>query len=149
MTRANIHFRSGQLDGANIYRHSNGSPECLGADIQDFLDETTRLKDKRWDDGEYLAAKFLVWQAAIYVALNSKREKHRVHVMEFTTVAPCLEDHGDINYRYIVQCDKADERPHVFVEKAETNDKDQLVCTPIGEIVKGEDGVITLAGKPL
>lgn len=120
-TRANIHFINKYSDGesmaANIYRHSDGYPSGLGADLHRFLDEAAKLDDNRFSDAEYLAAKFLVWQAHEYATDYKGNEKGR---LDFLSVAPCIKDHGDIEYQYKVICSCGrfgdnDARPKVFV----------------------------------
>lgn len=66
-TRANIHFMDEYGTASIIYRHSDGYPSGLGVDLHKFLDEAAKLQDNRFDDPEYLAAKYLVWQAGEYV----------------------------------------------------------------------------------
>jgi len=63
-TQATVHFQENGKTEAIIYRHTDGYPEGLGEDLQTFLNEVNKLKDKRFDDPSYLAAKFVVWQAA-------------------------------------------------------------------------------------
>lgn len=105
-TRANIHFTDGERLSANIYRHSDGYPSGLGADLHRFLDEAAKLNDNRFSDAEYLAAKYLVWQASEY--------NHGSNPLDFLSVSPCIEDHGDIEYLYKVVCENR-ERPKIFV----------------------------------
>jgi len=108
-----------------------------------FLDATASLKDRRWNNAEYLAAKYLVWQAAIYAKSGaSVRGNTNVNPLEFLSVAPCIEDHLDISYRYVVRCDGNGRRPRVFVERMSGDEG-------MREIVKGEDGICRLDGKPL
>lgn len=114
-TRANVHFEhdSGTLE-ANVYRHSDGYPQGLGRDLERFLDDVQQhCKDTRFDDAEYLAAKFLVWQARQYAPS---------HPLDFLGVAPCIEDHGDIVYRYHVRCGHG-HRPTVSWEKVDGSER--------------------------
>jgi len=88
-TRANIHFKNGDRLVANIYRHRDGFPDGLGVDLHVFLDQTAGLKDRRWSDAEYLAAKFLVWQAAEYATSRASNQENReLNPLEFLSVAP-------------------------------------------------------------
>ena len=111
-TRCNIHFvgYQGQLC-ANIYRHSDGYPDGkhgVPADLVKFFNELEdQTQDRRYGDPEYLAAKFLVWQASQYSTEGKP--------LEFLSVSPCITDHGDIEFVYTVNCDNlgADGRPSV------------------------------------
>ena len=145
-TPTNIHFLNGEHLAANIYRHNDAYPAGLGIDLQLFLDETASLPDSRWDDAEYLASKYLVWQAAQNALAVSKGKKP--NPLAFTAVCPCIEDHTDISYRYTVRCDNQGGRPRVFVERVQYHDE-QPVCTDLGEVRKLDDGTYTLAGEPL
>lgn len=106
-TRCNIHFNHGNHTQANIYKHWDGYPgdaEDTGV-LKDLHEFFTLLKaevtDNRFGDAEYLAAKFIVW--------HSQRDAEGSHYLEFLGIGPCLEDHGDIEYIYDVDCDKRDE----------------------------------------
>ena len=95
-TRCNIHFTYGEEIVSNIYRHSDGYPEGVLPDLQTFFHAVLKDCDgyaTRFDDPEYLAAKYLVWQAAQYG-----------EGLAFSSVSPCLQDHGDIEYIYTVDC---------------------------------------------
>jgi hypothetical protein len=130
-TRANIHFvnvvdKVEHIE-SNIYRHCNGYPSGLGADLHDFLDEVNKLEDKRFGDSEYLAAKFLVWQAKKYSTDYDGKEKH---YLDFLSVAPCLKDHGDIEYRYKVVCgdgSTSGPRPKIYVQPVPFSAGDEAV----------------------
>lgn len=130
-TRANIHFVYGDSDriDANIYRHSDGYPSGLGVDLHRFLDEVGKLNDTRFGDPEYLAAKFLVWQAKEYAELNNRspyrQETTGPAYLNFLSVAPCIEDHGDIEYIYKVACSNG--RPRVFVQSSRSGNGWKLI----------------------
>lgn len=113
-TRCNIHFSYGARErdlAANIYRHSDGYPDGkhgVPADLARFfaaVEEATR--DTRFDDPEYLAAKYLVWQAGECTRSGK--------ALDFLGVSPCIEDHGDIEYVYTVNCGALDESGHPSV----------------------------------
>ena len=116
-TRCNIHFKGWEEIRSNIYRHSDGYPDGehgVPACLQRFFEELeAQTADRRYSDPEYLAAKFLVWQAGQYA---SDLEKP----LEFLSVSPCIEDHGDIEYVYTVDCDNLDQagRPTVTYRSA-------------------------------
>jgi len=123
-TRANIHFTEGNRTVANIYRHSDGYPSGLGADLHRFLDEVGKLRDNRFQDAEYLAAKYLVWQAGEYNVeyIHEGEEWKSVpksNRLDFLSVSPCIQDHGDIQYLYKVSCSTG--RPKVFVCACDNN----------------------------
>lgn len=126
-TRCNIHFNHGRTICANIYRHSDGYPGevvngeqveygVLGDILKFFRELKENVRDTRLGDAEYLAAKFLVWQAKElareYKGWDEKTKKavyEPSHYMEFLGVSPCRRDHGDIEYIYEVDCDKFDD----------------------------------------
>ena len=115
-TRCNVHFNACGTTCANIYVHSDGYPDGphgIPERISRFYQELeSQTKDTRYSDPEYLAAKFLVWQASQY-ARNEKAP------LGFLSVAPCVEDHGDIEYVYTVDCETLDQsgRPTVTWKK--------------------------------
>lgn len=123
-TRTNIHFNHGSEVHANIYRHSDGYPGKIVRGeateygvLADLLTFFRLLKaevvDNRLRCAEYLAAKFLVWQAKEYATryegtVDGKAKYVDTHYLEFLGVAPCNEDHGDIEFVYEVDCDNLD-----------------------------------------
>ena len=101
-TRCNIHFTENGSIVANIYRHSDGYPDSESGVLADldkfFADvEAQTGSDCRFNDAEYLAARFVVWQAA----QNSRNEQP----LNFLGLGVCSRDHGDIEYVYEVKCD--------------------------------------------
>lgn len=124
-TRTNIHFNHGKRIAANIYRHSDGYPGKVqdGKEIEygilsDLLKFFRELKaevpDNRLGCAQYLAAKFLVWQAKQYAVdhnyVTETREWTQTpkHYLDFLSVAPAMQDHGDIEFIYEVDCDQRD-----------------------------------------
>ena len=114
-TRATVHFKNWGKTQAIIYRHSDGYPTKGGLkdDLKKFLKEIKdNLEDNRFDDACYLAAKFVVWQAAEYVASGEKYSFNRkmtpFHKCDFLSIGVMMDDPGDIEYRYTVDCDKQD-----------------------------------------
>jgi hypothetical protein len=126
-TRCTIHFGTEAYgDEAIIYRHSDGYPESehgVPATLQRFFEavEAQCPNDTRYNDGSYLAAKFLVYQANKYSRRSSNAyvtsthlggavyDESKVRMLDFLSVAPVLEDPGDIEYRYTVHCDQRDD----------------------------------------
>jgi len=133
-TRATIHFESRRtqeydretgtsrtLDEpvieteAIVYRHGDGYPEGLGADIVRFIGEVRTLRDTRLGDPAYLAAKWVVFdvlegQAGQREFNEEQRAKGREPYfgegrLEFLGCGIVMEDPGDIEYRYHVLCD--------------------------------------------
>lgn len=107
-TRCNIHFVGWGETQANIYRHSDGYPDgehgvpaCLQRFFQAVEEQTGG--DTRFGDPEYLAAKFLVWQAGQYARDPEKP-------LDFLSVSACIRDHGDIEFIYTVNCDEKDQK---------------------------------------
>ena len=128
-TRTNIHFSHGETLCANIYQHSDGYPgevengEAVeGGVLADLLKFFRLLKaevnDARFYDAEHLAGKFLVWKSqelkkyAVRCEYNDDHEYLPVeptHYLQFLGVSPCLDDHGDIQYVYEVDCNEFDD----------------------------------------
>lgn len=113
-TRATVwfHDKGKETPEAIIYRHSDGYPEGLGQDLKRFIREIdNNLKDKRFDDPSYLAAKWVVWDAMLHAALKAEYFKKypdfsgQPHPLNFLSVGICKKDPGDIEYRYHVICD--------------------------------------------
>lgn len=110
-TRATVHFQSQGKDLAIIYRHSDGYPDGIGRDLETFFKDVEAQcpDDTRFGDPTYLAAKFVVWQAAQYTHKGNPP-------LSFLSVGVYLSDPCDIQYRYLVDCDSGD-RPKVLTEK--------------------------------
>lgn len=125
-TRATIHFQypKQKKPVAIVYRHGDGYPDGLGADLQAFFKEVREnVKDLRFDDPSYLAAKWIVWDAkqhAIHYDWSSKAgnepKETPAHFLDFLSVGVVMTDPGDIEYRYHVICDGT---PTVTCETAE------------------------------
>ena len=112
-TRATVHFQQGGQTEAIVYRHGDGYPDGLGKDLEGFLDElVAKVEDTRFDDPPYLAAKWIVWDAIKYGNRGG-------NFLNFLGVGIVLTDPGDIEYRYLVECDTAD-RPTIKVEQVTT-----------------------------
>jgi len=95
---------------AKIYRHGDGYPDGLGKDLQTFLDHVkATLKDTRFNDASYLAAKWVVWDAgrmAKYQSYDCKTDEYLpvTNPLNFLSVGIMMEDPGDIEYSYDVIC---------------------------------------------
>jgi len=114
-TRATVHFQEDDRDVAIIYRHSDGYPEGLGADLETFFSEVQETtKDTRFYDPSYLAAKWVVWDASQHSQFASYPEGKK-SPLQFLGVGVCLQDPADIEYRYLVNCNGG--RPKVKVEE--------------------------------
>ena len=107
-TRATVHFQYQKKDVAIVYRHPDGYPDGLGKDLQAFFDVCETLRDPRFGDPSYLAAKWVVHDSARYADDNSP--------LEFLSVGVVLKDPGDIEYRYLVECSTG-KRPTVKCQK--------------------------------
>ena len=107
-TRATVHFQQGGKTEAIIYRHYDGDE--LADDLETFFKEVKKQapNDAKFDDPTYLAAKFIVWQAAQYAEDG--------HPLKFTGVGIYMEDPGDEEYHYLVQCDN-DKTPKIKREE--------------------------------
>jgi hypothetical protein len=121
-TRCNIHFNDGETVCANIYRHYDGYPgkvvdgkEVEGGVLPDLLTFFTELlenvRDHRFTDPTYLAAKFLVWQAkqnARVYNVETGEYADAPHYLEFLSVGITLHDAGDGEFIYELDCEDRD-----------------------------------------
>ena len=108
-TRATIHFQQNNKDRAIVYRHSDGYPSELGKDLERFLDDLKEIRDNGYDDAEYLAAKYVVWQTQQHL---DRQQHYHLHVIGIGIV---MQDPGDIEFRYIIDCRKP--RPSVQIQR--------------------------------
>lgn len=134
-TRCMIHFHDSYSGKAQaiIYRHSDGYPGTQDGkeygvlpDLQEFF---ALVKEQckgtmfgmRFEDPEYLAAKFVVWQAGEN-SIYSVGERDKQHgFLNFGSIGVALADHSDIEYRYHIWCGKLVEKtgfPQVTHEEA-------------------------------
>lgn len=158
-TRCNIHFNHGKTVCANIYRHSDGYPGkvrkgeqteygILGDLLKFFRELKENVGDTRLGCAQYLSAKFLVWQAKEYAVNHDFDHETKEwstspkHYLDFLSVAPSMEDHGDIEYVYEVDCDKRDNEGFPAIR--------WKPCTPFGgpDAQKGRWRTVYLCGKP-
>ena len=110
-TRATVHFEHHGKTRAIVYRHSDGYPEGLGEDLKQFFaDVKEQTGDTRFSHATYLAAKYVVWQANKYAeTFDVKLNKYvPSNMLDFLSVGVVMEDPGDIEYRYHVNCDTKD-----------------------------------------
>jgi len=96
-TRCTTHFKDNGADVAIIYRHGDGYPDGHGTDLLAFLKECAKLRDPRFGDPSYLAAKLVVYLA------NAFRSP-QAPLLEFISVGVVMEDPEDIEYMYTVDC---------------------------------------------
>ncbi len=124
-TRCVINFTDGKRIDAKVYRHSDGYPDGpngVPADLKHFFaDVVKQTKDTRFDDPSYLAAKYVVWQADQNRQMEDKyhaslqkagdprfeQQHESTSMLDFLGVGIVLEDPGDIEYRYFVDCSTA------------------------------------------
>jgi hypothetical protein len=111
-TRSTAHFVSdGGSTRAIIYRHQDGYPEGAGHDILEFLNTVKKNSpgDTRFADPEYLAARYVVFLSDKFSTTPHLddtgvwREKS-LPPYAFISVGVCMEDPGDIEYRYLIHC---------------------------------------------
>ena len=117
-TRCTIHFCYGSMEEteAIIYRHCDGYPEAMLPDLDRFFsDVENQTKDTRFSDPSYLAAKFVVWQSRENIEAYEGYEMHVGGPLDFLGLGICMEDPGDIEYRYHVVC-MDNNRPRVHWE---------------------------------
>jgi hypothetical protein len=118
-TRSTTHFIHGNeaQPTAIIYRHGDGYPEGAGRDLLAFLDKVGKLKDTRFGDPSYLAAKYVVYLADMfnvdYCVKDGNVYKRKASKLDFLSVGVVSTDPTDIEYRYIVDCASSSDRPIV------------------------------------
>jgi hypothetical protein len=107
-TRSQVKFSDRGVVAANIYVHYDGYPDGEAGRLNQlqrfFKSVKENCGDTRFHDAEYLAAKYIVWYATEYL----KDEENPKHALNFSGIGVCLEDHGDIEYTYLVDCDHHD-----------------------------------------
>lgn len=108
-TRTNIHFMEGDRMVANVYRHFDGYPDGVLPDLETFFKEVKdNVTDTKFGDAEYLAAKYVVWQAkqnaSTYDIKKGKRTPNDSY-LDFLSLGVCIEDHGDIEFIYEINSD--------------------------------------------
>lgn len=107
-TRANIHFKDEYTD-VNLYQHGDGYPDGeygVVAELDRFFDWNEKqfgegIGGLRYNDPEYLAARFVVFLATV-----------EMEPWSGLSIGISQEDHGDIEYRYVVDCASSN-RPNV------------------------------------
>lgn len=111
-TRCVVNFCSGKNIIAKVYRHYDGYPNgdtgMIASLNQFFEDVKKETQDTRFTDPSYLAAKFVVWQANEY--------SRKPGSLEFSGVGVVLQDPGDIEYIWFVNCNNVSE-PEVTYKK--------------------------------
>lgn len=103
-TRSNIHFVDGDYLAANIYVHYDGYPQNRLPELQRFFVAVReQCRDARFSDPSYLAAKFLVWYSL------AQAKDAACAPLNFLGIGPVVEDAGDAEYIYKVDCSRRDE----------------------------------------
>lgn len=113
-TRSNLHFKNDDYLGANIYVHYDGYPENRVPELYRFFNAVKeQCNDTRFNDSSYLAAKFIVWYSMQQVS------DAECSPLDFLGIGPAVEDSGDIEYRYTIDCSHRDPNgfPLVSYEK--------------------------------
>lgn len=131
-TRSTTHFRSGGVTQAIVYKHPDGYPSAMRPCFDDFFATLeAHTDDHRYDHPAYLAAKWVTFLAHYYTFETGKRTDWAAWKetagtdpwpstwLNFLSVGVVLADPGDIEYRYLVECDQQDEsgRPVVRCER--------------------------------
>ena len=108
-TRCTIHFHDGNSPKsvAIIYRHSDGYPESVLPDLQQFFAEVQKqTSDTRFADPSYLAAKYVVWQAtenARHYDFDTNQWQPS-QPLDFLGLGVLMSDPSDIEHRYHILC---------------------------------------------
>lgn len=113
-TSCTILFQAENALTARVYRHYDGDPDSVSADMERFFDAVEeQCIDTRFADPPYLAAKFVVWQAWEYAKshaamtaaiMNGKARPDAVAPLAFNTVGICTRDADDLAYVHTVTC---------------------------------------------
>jgi len=111
-TRSTTQFCSGGEPVALVYKHWDGYPEEMARVFARFFAAVeAQAADTRYGDPSYLAARWVVFLAGEYAKKGGP--------LDFISVGVLLADPGDIDYRYVVECNERDslsERPRVRVQ---------------------------------
>lgn len=96
-----FHFEGESKPEAIVYRHTDGYPESMLSDLDEFFQDVIAQTggDTRFNDPTYLAAKWVVWLANKFSKYSSG------NLLDFLSVGIMMEDPFDIEYRYHVYCD--------------------------------------------
>ena len=126
-TRCTIHFHDGAEEEptAIIYRHSDGYPDGILPDLEQFFaDVREQTEDTRFGDPSYLAAKYVVWQADQYSSSRNwnlpDAPRIKGNMLNFLSLGVLMKDPGDIEYRYHIWCAfswQSDDNPSVTWEE--------------------------------
>jgi hypothetical protein len=100
-TRCTTHFKYGERTAAVVFRHTDGYPSGAGVDLRKFLVECKALEDSRLSDPSMLAARYVVYLADMF-------REHGASRLNFLSVRVMMDDSGDAQYRYVIDCAKID-----------------------------------------
>jgi hypothetical protein len=92
-------FVWGDTTVASVYVHDGGGPDHLGCEILDFLYSLEKSVDPRYDDPEYLAAKFIVFLADRRVSGSKKTD---------VTGVGATRNEYDTEWKYYFNCMEAE-----------------------------------------
>jgi len=104
-TRSQVKFSDRGSVTSNVYVHWDGYPDSENgriAELKRFFNDVKEQCGGVTNDAEYLAAKYIVWKAL------EQCDDDNPNPLKFSGIGPCLEDHGDIEYIYLVDCDNRD-----------------------------------------
>lgn len=115
-TRSVTNFCYGKTVVAKIYRHPDGYPSSMLPDLKQFFEDVkAQTKDTRFTDANYLAAKWVVWLAKLFTQDYDfttrdpvRRDHFKERPLDFISVGVVMENPGDIEYEYFVDCEKQD-----------------------------------------
>jgi hypothetical protein len=102
-TRSQVKFVDRGVTTSNVYVHWDGYPDSENgrlAELQRFFQDVKDQCGGVTNDAEYLAAKYIVWKAL------EQCDDDNPNPLKFSGIGPCLQDHGDIEYIYTVNCGK-------------------------------------------
>jgi hypothetical protein len=108
---------------AMIYQHSDGYPNGWHGVLvlmQRFFRAVEKdADDTRFNDPEFLAAKFVVWVTQTIGRKYASSNFGKDGPLNFLSHGVSLREHGDIEYCYFVDCSRKDEqgRPLILVRR--------------------------------
>lgn len=123
-TRCQVSFELNGNRYALVYKHQDGYPDTqcgMLQNLQTFFETVeNETCDTRFDDPEYLAAKFVVYLAG--------------PKLDFLGVGVSVEKHGDIAYLYTVECANFTKKGRPLVSYKYCYGSTKVVMSPFNDI---------------
>jgi len=147
-TRCTIEIRRRRGDEIlryKVYRHWDGYPEGVLADLYLVLNDTIRGKHYNISDPEYLLAN-LIFYAKLSDYVRDRGTKHSAFSMWEGGYGVCSPDceHGDLSYKYTIEAGDGVLAPLVTIEKYDY-DTEQFVTIFRGTLQEAFDKYVGAA----